>query len=130
MWRGAGPRGMESCAAASSAGAIMALANIAGAVDVDHASSGGGGRFRREPPDGLGDFIGGSDAAQRDVGDDLCTTAALKIFLGHFGHRESGSDRKTEDSIRGISASDSPSHCDHACLGGRIMPVLRRIAAK
>src|SRR5690242_10951004 len=52
------------------------LTNIAGAVDIDHAAGRGGGRLRREPADHLRDFIGRSDATERDVGDDLRATAA------------------------------------------------------
>src|SRR6266550_6434652 len=45
-----------------------ALADIAGAVDVDDASSRRCGGVDRQPADRLGDLVGGGDAAERDVG--------------------------------------------------------------
>src|SRR4051812_20897652 len=120
--------GMEmigTCAAI----ARNSLANIAGAVDVDDAAGSGSRRFGRKPADHFGDLVGACDTPQRDVGDDLGPAAPLQIVLGHLGHGEAGRHREGEDALPGIAARDALGHADHSGLGGRIMPVLRRVAA-
>src|SRR4051812_21570465 len=89
--RGGGlPNGIEIWAARSSAGAMTALANIAGAIDVDDAAGRRSRRVDRQPANRLRDLIGRGDSAERDVGDDLGAAASLQILLGHLGHGEAG----------------------------------------
>src|SRR6185369_13835626 len=116
----------SSCAAATNA----KLPNIARAVDVDHAAGCGRRRLGRQPADGLGDLVGRSHPAERDVGDDLRPAAAGQIFLGHFRYGEARGDREAENSLGRITARDRPGHADHCALRSRIMPMLRAIATK
>src|SRR5437763_15722934 len=96
------------CAAASNASAV--LANIAGAVDVDDAAGRRCRSFARQPADHFGDFMGGGDAAQRDVGDDLRAAAPLKILGGHFRDGEAGRYAEVQYTFAGIAARDRLGH--------------------
>src|SRR5204863_4724172 len=90
MTRGGLPSGIEICDPRRTAARISA--NIARAVDIDHAAGGRSGSVGRKPADRLGYLVGRGNAAERDVGDDLSAPAALQIFLGHFRHGEAGGD--------------------------------------
>src|SRR5947207_8278830 len=122
------PSGIASCAAARSARA--ALTDIACPIDVDHAAGRGRRSLGGQPADRLGDFVGRSNSAERDVGDDLRTAATLQIFRRHLRHGKARRDAEAEDSFTGIAARERPGHAHHRRLRRRIVPVLWRIAAE
>jgi hypothetical protein len=102
--------------AAAIAAASNRLPNIARAVDVDDAARRRGGRIDRQPADHFRDLVGGRDAAERDVGDDLRPAAPGEIFVGHFRHREAGRNREGEDALRRIAAREGLGHADNRRL--------------
>src|SRR4029079_11039465 len=90
------------------------------AVDVDrHAVEIVGHRRSEEENDG-GDVADRSDAAQRDLPDDL-VVVRVELALGHLGGDEAGGDAAGHDVVLRAAAGDGAGEVDERGLGGAVV---------